>query len=152
MRFFALVDWLGGPLVREAKISTLSAWLWAEGQASGENQIIHIVNNSVRSPDPFLKMLNGWLVRPIAADCGRIDLDAVEINSSKTDRHNDQLKLIRAMGFETANIHLGSVSADELASAAKKVSLDGLKRATQGMFTAVDEDFRIWKKYWNKSK
>jgi Uncharacterized protein conserved in bacteria (DUF2252) len=151
MRFFALVDWLGGPVAREAKACALSSWLWAEGKSTGENRIAELLKKGVRSPDPFVSIQDNWLVRPIAADCGRIDLDQLEACGSDKDRYTDQMKLLRAMGFETANIHLGSTTAYELEDALKSFTLDEFKRATQQMLQVVEEDFAVWQKHWEKN-
>jgi hypothetical protein len=146
MRFFGLIDWQGGPIVRETKASALSAWLWAAGKSEGKNQIIELINAAIRSRDPYVKMEGDWLIRPIAADCGRIDLDELDAMSPDADRRADQIKLIRAMGFETANIHLGTVSAEELAPSAKALTPAKLREAALRMLNAISEDFAAWKK------
>jgi hypothetical protein len=63
-------------------------------------------------------MSDNWLVRPVAADCGRIDLDDLDQNRRVDERHSDELKLLRAM--EAANIHFGRTSAQELKTAFKR--------------------------------
>jgi hypothetical protein len=151
-RFFALVDWKGGPLAREAKQSSLSGWLWAKNADGGENQVIEIINNCVRSHDPFVKMQNNWLIRPIAADCGRIDLDELDVTRLVAVRETEQAKLLRAMGFETANVHLGSVSANALDEAVKKFTVDDLRRVTKQMLTVVKTDFSVWTGAYKASK
>jgi hypothetical protein len=152
MRFFGLIDWEGGPVAREVKASSLSAWIWAAGQSAGKNQIIELINTAIRSRDPFVKMHDGWLIRPIAADCGRIDLDDLDAMSPDGDRYVDQLKLVRAMGFETANVHLGSISAAKLTSSLASLTTSKLRDAAGKMFEAVQKDFITWKKAYREQK
>jgi Uncharacterized protein conserved in bacteria (DUF2252) len=149
-RFFALIDWKGGPLIREAKQSSLSAWFWARNADSGQNQVLEIINKSIRSHDPYVRMEKSWLIRPIA-DCGRIDLDEVDPDHPMAVRKTEQMKLLRAMGFETANVHLGSVPAKELVSAAKKFSVDDLRRGTKQMLAAIKADFDVWRNAYKAS-
>lgn len=150
-RFFALIDWRGGPLVREAKQSSLSGWLWAKNADSGQNQVLELINKSIRSHDPYVRMENNWLIRPIAAHCGRIDLDEVDANHPMAVRESEQAKLLRAMGAETANVHLGSVPAKELAEAVKKFSVDDLRRGTKQMLAEIKADFDVWRAAYKAS-
>jgi hypothetical protein len=150
-RFFALIDWKGGPLIREAKQSSLSAWLWARNVDSGQNQVLEIINKSIRSHDPYVRMENNWLIRPIAAHCGRIDLDEIDADHPMAVRKTEQMKLLHAMGFETANVHLGSVPAKELVSAAKKFSVDDLRRGTKQMLAAIKADCDVWRNAYKAS-
>jgi hypothetical protein len=143
-RFFALVDWKGGPLVREAKQSSLSGSLWAKNTDSGQNQVLELINRSIRSHDPYVRMENNWLIRPIAAHCGRIELDEIDANHPMALRESEQAKLLRAMGAETANVHLGSVPAKELAEAIKKFSANDLRRGAKQMLAAIKADFVVW--------
>jgi hypothetical protein len=150
LRFFGLIDWEGGPVAREIKATSLPASLWAAGKSEGSNRMIELIDRAIRSRDPFVKARDGWFIRPIAADCGRIDLDELDAMSPDSDRHEDQLRLVRAMGFETANIHLGSVSAPELTAALKRLTVSELRAAADKMFEATRKDFAVWKKSYQE--
>jgi uncharacterized protein (DUF2252 family) len=101
-RFLAIADWRGGKVVREAKELVASACLWAAG-GKGRERIFYqqILDAAVRCPDPFVHLCGRWIVRRLAPDCSRI-----ELSSLPGDR--DEARLLYAMGWETANIHLGS--------------------------------------------
>jgi len=94
----------------------------------------------------MLQVHDKWLVRRIAPDALKIDLPA----SPKDQRLALAPMLLRLMGFETANIHLGSRGPADLLR-----SLDGLARelgsrwleeATDRMVRATDKDHRAWVK------
>lgn len=61
----------------------------------------------VRSPDPFLRFTRRWILRRLAPDCSRIELASLP-------NARDERVLLRAMGAETANVHLASTRAGEL--------------------------------------
>src|SRR5262249_25759464 len=102
-RYVALAEWRGASVAREAKGLTCSAWRWARSARPG-HQVCYeqILNRAVRCPDPFVQLRGRWILRRLAPDCSRIEL-------SSLPREHDSYRLLQAMGFETANIHLGSV-------------------------------------------
>ena len=104
-RYLALVDWQGGKIAREAKAVVASACLWAEGKegrpAKGNPWLEKTVRSAIRCADPYYEVRRGWLVRRLAPDCSRIDIDELV-------HHQDIASLLYCMGQETANIHLGT--------------------------------------------
>src|ERR1700735_525626 len=78
-RFLAMADNKGGIICREAKEVAPSAWLWASGRGKragkGNPWLEKIVDAAVRCPDPWWEVRRGWLVRRLAPDCSRIDID-----------------------------------------------------------------------------
>jgi hypothetical protein len=104
-RFLALVQWHGGILAREAKEVAPSAYLWSSGKGGragrGNPWLQKTVDSAVRCSDPWWEVRRGWLVRRLGPDCSRIDIDELV-------HHQDLASLLRAMGRETANIHLGT--------------------------------------------
>ena len=102
-RFLAIVHWNGGLLAREAKAVVPSAALWARKKAGGQGNpwLERTVRSAVRCEDPFYEVRRGWLVRRLAPDCSRIDIDEIV-------HHKDLAALLNCMGRETANIHLGT--------------------------------------------
>ena len=87
---------------REAKAIIPSACVWASGKKN-VSQVYYsdIVSKAVRCPDPFVKLKNNWLYRRMSPSSSRIEL-------SDFPKKRDEKKLLYAMGFETANVHLGS--------------------------------------------
>lgn len=150
MRFFAYAEWRGGPVAREAKACTPSAWSWSRKNASRENAIMTLMQQAIRSLDPLVSMHGDWLVRPIAAECGRIDLDEVDKTGTEAQRVDDQQKLLKAMGLEIANVHLGSAPRQELTAALNRFSLEAFIQAGHGMLEAVEHDYAEWKQRWNR--
>src|SRR5579863_3049616 len=100
-RFVGIADWRGGLLAREAKATAPSAWVWATDASDRRSaDYLRIITHAVRVPDPTVKVVGGWLVRRLAPLCTRIELS--DLPSSR-----DEERLLVAMGFETANVHLG---------------------------------------------
>ena len=101
-RFTAVAkDWYGGNIVREAKAMTLSAWLWArDSQAGNMINYNRIVKAAHRSPDPTLQVRGSWVVRRLAPDIGKVELQDLPITAG--------LDLLRSMGKEIANVHAPS--------------------------------------------
>src|SRR4029077_11978372 len=101
-RVLAVADWGGALVAHEAKAMAPSAWEWAHPQhASNRTHYLELVAQAVRSPDPMLEVADGWLLRRLSPDCSRILLDELP-------KRRDEGRLLKAMGWEAANIHLGT--------------------------------------------
>ena len=92
-RFVALAEWHGGGVAREAKATAPSAWTWASGAAAARRAQV------AASADPTVRREGRWLVRRLAPHCARIELEDLP-------RERDEERLLAAMGFDTANVHL----------------------------------------------
>ena len=77
--------------------------------AQGAHLLSHDAGETVRYPDPFLRVKRRWIIRRLAPDCSRVELAALP-------RTRDELALLQAMGAETASVHLGSARAKILRS------------------------------------
>ena len=142
LRVLALAHWRGGWIAREAKALAPSACIWAAGGAkSGKILYSEIISRAVRVPDPFLHIYENFLVRRIAPDCSRI------LMSSLT-KDRDEARLLEAMGFETANIHLGASPSTirAIVSDLKHRPKRWLHRATKKMLRAVRREWKKWAK------
>jgi hypothetical protein len=139
-RFVAIAMYRGGHIAREAKALAPSAVMWAEG-GRGTAKILYqrMLNRAVRCRDPFVALKGGWIVRRLAPDCSRIELASLPAQ-------RDEIKLLRAMGFETANVHLGSVKAKAVLKDMKKRQGSWLHRAAHDMAAKVVEDWEEWRK------
>jgi len=139
LRFVALADWHGGTVAREAKELTTSAWLWAQSpRPKAKIFYEEILNRSIRCPDPFAKLCGRWMLRRLAPDCSRIELASLPAT-------HDAVKLLFAMGFETANVHLGSVKATVLGKDLAKRESGWLHKAAEEMFESTTHDWEGWK-------
>ncbi len=141
MRFVALADWQGGQVAREAKALVPSACLWAENH-QGMMEILYqaLLTRAVRCRDPFVELRGQWVLRRLAPDCTRVPLESLA-------EEKDELRLLRAMGWETANVHLGSPDAvKSVLSDLKKRRAGWLPAAVEAMTEATQSDWKDWKK------
>jgi hypothetical protein len=139
-RYVALAQWRGGSVAREAKELTDSGWLFARPRGRKHGILYQeALDCSVRCPDPFVKLRGRWLVRRLAPDCSRIELHSLPAG-------HDPVRLLHAMGFETANVHLGSREARVMAADLNARKPNWLFRAASAMVTSVRADWEEWKK------
>ncbi len=139
-RYVALADWRGGKVAREAKALFESAVVWATG-AKGNGKILYqkILDNSVRDLDPFVRLCGRWIVRRLAPHCCRIELASLP-------KERDEIRLLRAMGFETANIHLASRDAIPAVKRDLEKRPQGwLAEASKEMAKAMTKEWKDWK-------
>jgi hypothetical protein len=138
-RYVALAQWRGGSIAREAKELTDSAWLFAHPKRA--KSTIHYqeaLDKAVRCPDPFVRLKGRWIARRLAPDCSRIEL-------SSLPAQHDATHLLHAMGFETANIHLGTREARVLSADLAKRKLHWLHSAAEKMMHSVHQDWQEWR-------
>jgi hypothetical protein len=139
-RFLALGRWEGGLIAREAKSVAPSSLLWAQGRkpTRGNPYLDKTVRAAVRCQDPFYETRKGWLVRRLAPDCSRIDM-------AELSHHHDRALLLRCMGAETANIHLGGKKARKrILKDLEQLPEDWLLRAAEKMHARSLAD---WEKF-----
>lgn len=145
-RFVAVAYWRGGQILREAKALVPSAWVWAHGDGSEKPAFLRLANGQYRAPDPFLKVRNKFILRRIAADSEKIDLGA-EAGARL------QLRLLQAMGFDLASIHVDTPgSLDMIKSDLAKRPRGWLNSAARTAASEVRRDFREWKRYRKKRR
>ncbi len=120
-RFVVLADCDGGQIVREAKAGK-------------------ILQSAVRSTDPFVRVIDKWITRRLAADCIKIELGKLKLVPVESE-------MLYAMGWETANIHLGSGNAIKgIQTDLKKRPVDWLRNSSKLMAEAMVRDWLDWKK------
>jgi Uncharacterized protein conserved in bacteria (DUF2252) len=140
-RFVAIADWHGGRIAREAKALVSSACYWAKGH-EGPSEILYqaIISRAVRCPDPFVQLRGRWIVRRLGPHCSRIELATLKAQG-------EEMRLLNAMGRETANIHLGTRNARSLILRhMQKQKGKWLHEATEQMLAVVRDDWKVWKK------
>jgi hypothetical protein len=140
-RYVAIADWHGARVAREAKALVSSACYWAKDH-EGPSEILYqaIITRAVRCLDPFVQLRGHWIVRRLSPHCSRIELATLRAPGK-------ELRLLRAMGWETANIHLGTTSARKpILRHMLKQKPRWLHQATEAMLNAVREDWKTWKK------
>jgi hypothetical protein len=140
IRLVALAESRGGRIAREAKALAPSSVYWAHGAEQPELMYQVIINRAVRSPDPFVQMRGRWIVRRLSPHCCRIELSVLP-------RGQEELRLLFAMGWETANIHLGTPSGiKSVRQHLERLKADWLLVAARSMADSVTRDWRAWKK------
>lgn len=137
-RYTAIAEWRGGRIAREAKALALPALYWATGQPGGEISYPKLLEQKSRCPDPFLRVIGRWIVRRLSPDCSRIELASLK-------EARDERRLLKAMGRETANVHLGSARAEALQADLHKRPEAWLRQAAKRMAESVTEDFEDWR-------
>jgi len=140
-RYVAIADWNGGRIAREAKALVSSACYWAKDH-KGPSEILYqaIVSRAVRCPDPFVQLRGRWIVRRLSPHCSRIEL-------AELKAQGQEARLLRAMGWETANVHLGTSAARKpILRHLQKQKAKWLHQAALDMLKAVRADWAVWKK------
>ncbi len=140
-RFVAIADYAGASVCREAKALAPSAWSWARGKAkSGGDSIFYqkALDTSVRAVDPYVRLKNRWIVRRLAPDCTRIELDCVPKDKEKS-------KLLGAMGWETANVHAGSEKNKAILRDLGGYGPEWLHEAAARTVKATTDDWKEWR-------
>jgi uncharacterized protein (DUF2252 family) len=141
LRLVAIAECHGGRVAREAKALLPSSVYWARGtDGPGELMYQAILSRAVRSADPFVQLYGRWVLRRLSPDCCRIELNVLP-------RNRDELRLLFAMGWETANIHLGSPAARKpVRQYLDRLKPNWLSAAAKDMADAILRDWRAWRK------
>ena len=100
-RYVATGSCNGGFVAREAKAWLPSAWGWAKGRPKDHVYSVRLLKRSVRQPDPYYVVQDGWVVRRLGPHCGRIEV-------AEFPKRQDERLILRDMGRETANLHLAT--------------------------------------------
>jgi hypothetical protein len=136
-RFTALGRWRGALLAREAKALTPSACRWAAGKCDGKIHYDRMLRDAVRCPDPLVVVRGEWLLRRLSQDCFRIPLSHLPKKRNETD-------LLYFMGWETANIHLGSADASKLVKHLRRKPPGWLHDAAAAIREETRRDWKRW--------
>ena len=139
-RLVAMAEWNGAAIAHEAKALAPSAWEWAHPtHGAGRTHYLDIVAAAVRCPDPMTDVREGWLTRRLSPDCSCIEL-------WQLPKRRDEGRLLKAMGWEAGNIHLGTPGA------AKAILVDLTRRrpgwlrdAATRMARLVRADWKEWR-------
>jgi hypothetical protein len=139
-RYVGIASCQGGRVAREAKALAPSACVWASDvKLSARILYQKALDRSVRDIDPFVHLRGSWIVRRLAPDCSRVELASMP-------KERDESRLLRAMGFETANVHLGTPRAAKvILRHLGKQPVDWLHQAAAAMVKATTTDWRKWR-------
>ena len=131
---------------REAKALVPSALYWWAGQDHMPSQTATLLQHAFRVPDPHFQVHDDWLVRQLAPDVAKIEMP----KNAGDKRLALAPALLRLMGQETANIHLGSRSRDALEKLLNGLDHDELwfPTATERMAASTRKDHAEWAKHY----
>jgi hypothetical protein len=139
-RFVAIADWRGGRIARETKAAARSAFFWAHrGEGDAKGLYREIEGKAVRCRDPFLAVKRRWIARRLAPDCTKVEIADLQ-------KEQEAERLLRAMGWETANVHLGSATAAALLVDLASRHDGWLRQPVEEMLAAIQSDWSAWKK------
>lgn len=135
-RYVALVEWAGSWIARETKAVTPPATRWLVKSDAAVKLPMLLAAQAIRCRDPFYWPAADWTTRRLAPRCSRIDL--VQLTHGR-----ENSTLFKAMGAETANMHL----ADPTAAAAVLADLEErpeswLEHAAHHLAKLIEADWR----------
>ena len=141
-RYVALATAAGGYVAREAKAVLPSACLWARGKGRERIYVAEIAARATLATDPFFAVKRGWILRRLAPHCSRIEL-------ADFPAQRDEHIILKAMGAETANVHIGT--ADDPGAlrrdfARRSRQANWLGPAARRMTAATLKDWREWRR------
>lgn len=139
-RFVAIATWQSGKLAREAKALTASACRWVTPDV-GDDQIRYhdMLTSPTRGGDPFVAVQGTWIVRRLAPDCTKIKLKGAF-------DAGEPIRLLEAMGRETAHVHLSVQNGSaEIARDLSGRTPGWLLQAVQTMVADTQKDWDKWR-------
>jgi hypothetical protein len=138
-RYVALADWAGSPIAREAKRLPPPSLHWAlHHRSTSPRRYSRLLAALHPHPDPCYRPIGGWVVKRLGPDCAKVKLAHLEDDSAR-------LRLLEAMGYETANVHVASVSSARLTADLESRPEGWLKDAAKAMTHGLFEDFNAWR-------
>lgn len=132
-------SWRGSMVGREASRIAPQTAAWTTRSTRPVSELVGKLRQApARADDPSIVVTpDGWLIRRVAPDCARIDLATLP-----SGRHD--ARLLGAMGFETANLHLASCTAGELAAALDGLPSSWLRECITVMEESIRADWAAW--------
>jgi hypothetical protein len=138
-RYVAIFDWKGGQLALEAKEAAPSACVWALPGGKTELYYEQMLKTAVRCPDPFVRLNGRWLIHQLSPDASPIEIETMH-------GQENQDKLLHAMAWEAANVHIGTPRAiSRIKDDLKKRPGNWLRSAVKDMAKQTIEDWKEWK-------
>jgi Ser/Thr protein kinase RdoA (MazF antagonist) len=138
-RYVATGSSHGGFVAREAKAWLPSAWGWAKGRPKEHAYSLNLLKHSVRQPDPYYSVQDGWVIRRLGPHCGRIEL-------TEFPKRRDEHLIVKDMGRETANLHLATPDQRfNVLHDLNKRKPDWLVNAAQSMARATKRDWESFR-------
>jgi len=139
-RYVAIADWHGSQIAIEAKAALPSSYVWAAGLSDKKTLYQQALDQARRCPDPDVHEYPQWLLRRLSPDSSPIEVEGLA-------QHRDQDRLLHAMGWEAANIHLGRRRVGKaLLADLRRRREASFRAAVRDMSKAITADWKDWKK------
>jgi hypothetical protein len=139
-RYAVVASWRGGHIAREGKALVASGWDWAHGTCDTPSRFSTLANGRFRSPDPFLRVADGFIFRRIAADARKVELGDSAASLGE--------RLFESMGFDIGAIHAaGSVKPAALQADLTARPSGWLHAAAKRAASEVEKDYAEWTRY-----
>lgn len=139
-RVVAMAKFHGTFVAREAKQLAPSAFVWAQHLRTSEVLSRKLIDMAIRIRDPHVHFAEHWVVRRLAPDCSHIEIATLH-------QVRDEERLLFCMGWETANIHLGTervIPALKRDLARRKSRW--LHKAAKAMLRVTLRDWKTWRR------
>ncbi len=146
-RYLVVAQWNGGEVGREIKRLVPSAVEWLANPDSTKMYGAKLLQgaSATRAEDPAYEILPDWVVRAVTPDAAKVELKQF---SGAIDQAKSTETLLQAMGWEIANIHLGSLSAKKLQTrlaALAQADDEWLHTAAKAMRQATEADWNDYR-------
>ncbi|MBV9929497.1 MAG: DUF2252 family protein [Alphaproteobacteria bacterium] len=130
----ATAAWRGGPLAREAKAAVPSCWAPRGKAGTG----YAYARGRFRTPDPWLKAEGEIVVRRLAPNSRKLDLEEL--------RPHLRRRLLRAMARDIAGVHAGGKGgADAVKEDLARRGGGWLAQAATAVAAATERDWKAWR-------
>ena len=140
-RWIGVCEWRGAPVVREVKVILASAWPPGR-QGTGAEQAMRndaIARGRFRANDPWYRLKANLLVRRLSPNNRKLEAEGGDIDLLTPD-------MLRAMGLELANVHLGTGNRRAaIVRDLERREADWLRTNAKQAAAAVTRDYQDWK-------
>lgn len=137
-RFFARSTWKGGPVLREAKALTSSAWNLHFAPHDTAIRVAAIATGRCRAADPHYDVVDDILVRRLSPNSRKLEV-------KKSVDEFLAPRMLALMGLELANCHAGD--ADRLPALGEDLSSRGKEWLCQAATAAAEATLREHKAF-----
>ena len=138
-RWIGVADWHGAPVVREAKAVLLSGWVLARGRSGRSVRCAEIAEGRHRAKDPWYRIDGNLVLRRLSPNNRKIEAEKEGVSLMAPD-------MLRAMGLELANVHLGTGDRRDAIARDLGMRQEGwLAADVKAAAAAVARDFKDWR-------
>jgi hypothetical protein len=138
-RWVGTTDWRGAPIVREAKALVSSAWSRAHAVSNREIRVGEIAKGRFRPLDPWHTIKDNVDVRRLSPNNRKIEVEKGQSTLFTSD-------MLQTMGFELANVHLGTAERrDAIEQDLKNRKRRWLTASARKASDAITQEYNDWK-------